>query len=70
MLGKNFVNVLSDETIPSYENGYVSPELIKKHTNTSTKYYYLCGPKPMMKAVEEHFSTLGITPEFIVKESF
>lgn len=70
LLGKNFINVLSEEEIPSYEHGYISPELIKKHTEASTKYYYLCGPKPMMKAVKEHLTALGIAPEFIVKESF
>lgn len=70
LLGKNFINVLSEETLPQYEHGYISAELIKKNVDSSTKYYYLCGPKPMMKAVEEHFSTLGIAPEFIVKEGF
>lgn len=70
LLGKNFINVLSDETVPGYEHGYVSAELIKKNTDSSTQYFYLCGPKPMMKAIEEHFSTLEIASEFIVKEGF
>lgn len=70
LLGKNFINVLSEETLPQYEHGYISSELIKKNTDSSTRYYYLCGPKPMLKAIEEHFSTLGIAPEFIVKEVF
>ncbi|MEA4948214.1 MAG: FAD-binding oxidoreductase [Petrimonas sp.] len=70
LLGKNFINVLSEEMLPEYEHGYVSVELIKNNTDISTRYYYLCGPKPMMKAVEEQLSTLGIKPEFIVKESF
>lgn len=70
MLGKNFVNVLSEETIPTFEHGYITSELIKEQTDASTKYYYICGPKPMMKAVEEQLAALGVAKEFIVKESF
>ncbi len=61
---------MSDEEISGYEKGFISAELIKKYTDNNTKYYYLCGPPPMMKAVEKHFETLGISPEFIVKEGF
>jgi ferredoxin-NADP reductase len=70
LLGKNFINILSGETIAGYEHGYVSAELIKKHINNYTKYFYLCGPDPMMDAVEKHFQSLGIDNNFIVKEGF
>ncbi|QDP84506.1 flavodoxin reductase [Chryseobacterium sp. SNU WT5] len=70
LLGKNFINVLSKEKIEGYEYGYISSELIKKYSEKQLKYYYLCGPPPMMKAVEEQLKALGITEEFIVKEGF
>lgn len=70
LLGNNFINVLSDEKVENYEEGYISEELIKKHISENTKYFYLCGPRPMMKAVEEQLKSLGVTDEFIVKERF
>lgn len=70
MLDKDFINVLSNEDLDGYEHGYISPELIKKYSEEDLKYYYLCGPPPMMEAVEGHLASLGIAEEFIVKESF
>lgn len=70
MLGKNFINILSDEKLEGYEHGFISAEIIKKHSAPNLKYYYLCGPPPMMTAVEKHLATLGIAKEFIVREAF
>ncbi len=70
VLEDNFINVLSNEKVEGYEHGYISAELIKKHSAEDLKYYYLCGPPPMMKAVEEQLKTLGIAEEFVVKEGF
>ncbi|MBW7845091.1 MAG: flavodoxin reductase [Bacteroidia bacterium] len=70
LLGDNFINILSDEKIKNYEHGYISADLIKKHINEHTKYFYLCGPEPMMQAVEKQLYSLGIAESFIVKEAF
>lgn len=70
MLGKNFINILSDEKLEGYEHGFISAEIIKRHSASNLKYYYLCGPPPMMAAVEKHLATLGIANEFIVREAF
>lgn len=70
LLNGNFINVLSDEKTANDEHGYVSAELIKKYADANTKYYYLCGPPPMMEAVEKIFSTLGIPENAVVKEGF
>jgi ferredoxin-NADP reductase len=70
LLGDNFINILSDEKIENYEYGFISADLIKKHTNEHSQYFYLCGPEPMMQAVEKHLSSLGISDDFIVKEAF
>ncbi|HRO46986.1 flavodoxin reductase [Agriterribacter sp.] len=70
LLGNNFINILSDEKIANYEHGFISADLIKKHTNEHSQYFYLCGPEPMMQVVEKHLSSLGIADSFIVKEAF
>lgn len=70
LLGANFVNVLSDENISGYEHGFVTAELIKKLTDEHTQFLYLCGPPPMMNAIEKQFISLGISDSQIIKEGF
>jgi ferredoxin-NADP reductase len=70
LLGSNFINVLSDEKLEGYEHGYITADLIKRHSDNHTKYFYLCGPPPMMQLVDNHFAVLGIPGENIVKEAF
>lgn len=70
LLGNNFVNVLSEDKHPKYEHGYITEELIRKHTVGEAQYFYLCGPELMMQAMEKHFATLGIVKNRVVKEAF
>lgn len=70
LLGRNFINVLSNEKLLNYENGFITEELIRKHIDNSIKYYYLCGPEPMMFAVEKQLKSIGISQEFIIQEGF
>jgi len=70
VLGSKFINILSDENIPEHEHGFITADIIKKNTDIQTKYYYLCGPPPMMSAVERHLAALGIKEEQIIKEAF
>lgn len=70
LLGNNFINILSDEQFTGYEHGYITADFIKKHRDEQTKYFYLCGPEPMMQAVETQLVSLGISGDFIVKEAF
>ena len=69
-LGNNLINILSDEKLEGYENGYINADIIKKAIDSNTKYFYLCGPDPMMAAVEKHLESLGIAKENIVREAF
>lgn len=70
ILGDNFINILSEEKIGNYEFGFISDELIKKHTNEHSQYFYICGPKQMIQLVEKHLFYLGIKESYIVKEAF
>lgn len=70
LLGKNFINVLSGETREGYEHGFVTAELIKREMSGNSDYFYLCGPDPMMDAVEKHLASLNVPRERIVREAF
>lgn len=70
-LGQNFINVLSDENHPDYHHGFIDEAIIQKYMeNDSDEYFYLCGPDPMMKAVEQHILHLGVPQNKIVREQF
>jgi predicted ferric reductase len=54
------------------EKGYLTGEIIKKHLPAQYKrfQYFICGPVPMMKAVEKALPELGVPPQHIHSERF
>lgn len=70
LLGKNFINILSDEKVEGYAYGYVTEEFLKENITDLKKRIYLCGPEPMMESVEKQLSNLGVEAKSIVKEEF
>ena len=70
LLGDNFINVLSEEKAEGYEYGRINEALLKKHVTDHAAKIYICGPEPMMDAVENQLSAIGISAESIVKEEF
>jgi ferredoxin-NADP reductase len=69
-LGKNFINILSDETDGKYAYGYITENFLKAHVTDFDKNFYLCGPPPMMDAVEKILSDLHVDEKLIIKEPF
>lgn len=70
MLKGHFFNILSDENIEHYPSGYISEEFLKDLGVHHAKHIYICGPKPMMQAVELQLNSLGVDGSVIVKEDF
>lgn len=70
ILGKNFINILSDEQTDEYEYGLITEGFLKLHINNSIRNIYLCGPPPMMKSLEKQLADLKIDKTIIVKEVF
>ena len=70
LLGDNFVNILSDEENPNYEHGFINADLIERNRTKGIKYYYICGPDPMLDAVEKELKKLGVSDDAIITEDF
>ena len=70
LLGKNFINILSDEKADGYAHGYITEEFLKANITDLKKKFYICGPEPMMETVEKQLSNLGVDPKSIIKEEF
>jgi ferredoxin-NADP reductase len=68
ILGKNFINILSDEKTKDYAYGQITEGFLKAYISTSVKNVYICGPPPMMDAMEKQLSNLGIDKNSIVAE--
>jgi len=68
LLGKNFINILSDKIVAGYAHGQITEGFLKAHINDATKNVYICGPLPMIDAVEKQLSNLGIGKNAIIKE--
>lgn len=65
MLGDTFINILADDTAEGYAHGFISEDFLRASIPVHYKNYYLCGPPPMMKAVLQHLSNMGIREDMI-----
>ena len=70
ILGKNFINILSNENLPGYPFGHITQALLAEHITANDQKFYICGPDPMMDAVEAQLKLLGIASASIIKEQF
>jgi len=70
LLGDNFINILSDEKADGYAHGQITESFLKIHINGSVKNIYICGPPPMMKALEKQLANLKVAERIIIKEEF
>ena len=68
LLDKNFINILSDEKVEGYAHGQITEDFLKAYINDTTKNVYLCGPPPMMDAIQKQLSNLGIDKKIITVE--
>lgn len=71
MLGKkSFINILAEEKTDKYHKGFISKEFLEKQLDHFDRLFYLCGPPPMMKAVQEHLDKLGVGKKSVIREEF
>jgi ferredoxin-NADP reductase len=70
LLGKNFINILSEEKNDEYANGQLTEEFIRNNSGGTEQLFYLCGPPPMMDAVEKFLENMKVDKKQIVHEAF
>ncbi len=68
LLGESFINVLSDESIAGYEHGYITENLLKQNILAARSKFYVCGPPPMMDAIQKILTNLGVGDDSVVVE--
>jgi ferredoxin-NADP reductase len=69
LLGENFINILSGEHNDRYAYGYITEDFLKTNISDFSKYFYLCGPPPMMDQMDKILPALGVPETKIIKEA-
>lgn len=70
LLGDNFINILSADKADGYAYGLITEEFLKTIITDLDKKIYLCGPEPMMDAIEQQLKNVGVDTKSIIKEKF
>lgn len=68
LLGDNFINILSKDGEQGYAHGFITDSFLKEHNISFENYIYLCGPPPMMEAVEKILEQEKLDNKLLVKE--
>ena len=65
MDGLKIDHVLSDEDTAGSHHGMIDADMIKEFVPDLDRRFYLCGPPPMMEAVQEVLEELGVKPDSV-----
>ena len=70
ILGNNFINTLTEEKTDQYDHEKIDEKYLAKKVTDFNKYFYICGPDPMVEAIHQDLLNLGVKEEKIVIEEF
>lgn len=59
ILGKNFINTITNENIPGYDHHFIDEEYLKQKVNNFKQNFYICGPDKMVTAIKTTLEKLG-----------
>lgn len=68
LLGKSFINILSDENADGYFHGMINKDFLKANIGDFNGKFYVCGPPPMMDAVLKLLNDFGVGENSITLE--
>lgn len=68
MLGKNFINILTQEDHPEFEKRHIDKSYLKEKISDFSQNFYVCGPDKMVSDVTAALNDLGADSESIVFE--
>ena len=68
-LGDELHLVLSDEQHEDYPQGYIDKAFLEKNNVDVSKPVYLCGPPPMMEALQTDLYEMGMPESMLITEN-
>lgn len=66
----HIVHVLSDETKPGFEQGFITAELIRKYASDEAYSVFMCGPQAMYTFLDKETAKLGLDHKHVRRELF
>ena len=68
MLGKNFINVITDEPGTEYHNKRIDKKFLEGRITDFSQRFYVCGPDEFTKNILDALKELGADAETLVFE--
>lgn len=68
-----FVQVLEKPLQEDYPHrGYITEDIMREHLpqNYQDLFYFVCGPAPMLRAIEKHFDAMGVSESQVHEENY
>ena len=68
MLGNKVTHIITNDASTKYYSGRIDEAFLKQNVKDFSRHFYLCGPDPMVQAMQEILSRLGASPDAVVFE--
>jgi ferredoxin-NADP reductase len=68
LLGDNAVFIVTNKPDKKYSKDYINGEFLKKNVDNFNKQFYVCGPDPMIKAINDILVGNGASPNSVTFE--
>jgi ferredoxin-NADP reductase len=68
MLGDQFINTLTDEDHPDYDNRRIDKDFLNEKIKYYSPHFYLCGPPSFIEDITKALKELDVKPRSIVLE--
>lgn len=68
MMGDKFLNTLTQEDSPAYENRRIDKAYLSEKIQNFDQHFYVCGPDPFVKDIQDALFDLGAQSEAVVIE--
>ncbi|WP_289063858.1 FAD-binding oxidoreductase [uncultured Zobellia sp.] len=70
LLGRKYVNILSEEETDKYLYGHIDQDFLTTTIKDYTQYFYVCGPPEMTNKVVDNLVSLGADKTKIIIEDY
>jgi ferredoxin-NADP reductase len=68
ILGNNFLNTLTREKNPLYDNRRIDAQFLKEKIVNFRQHFYICGPDRFVTEISETLKQLGADPQSVIVE--
>ena len=68
MLGKNFINVITDQPGTKFYNKRINKTFLESSVKDFSRHFYVCGPDAMVHDISNILLKLNVVPEALVFE--